>query len=71
MAMARIASVLQGFRAVLATTMELSAMLAISAVGGVLLRPMERLLGFGFWTTNISIGTEAIAERVAVCLFVV
>jgi len=45
--MARIAAVLRVFRAVIATTMAISSMLAITAIGGVLRITLNRMLGIG------------------------
>ena len=69
--MARIAAVLRVFRAVIAATMEISSLLALTAVGGVRRSSGYRLLGIGDWPTTIPISSvTAASSRFTVFLFV-
>ena len=68
--MVPIARVLEVFRAVYATTVGDAAMLAITAVGGVLRRAVIRMLGIGDWTSAVPLWSVAISTRVTVRLFV-
>ncbi len=53
--MARTVAVSRVFRAVVVTTMEISTVLAMSAIGGVLRSSMNRVLGVGDCTASIPI----------------
>ena len=67
--MARTVVVFRVFRAVLAPPLDISTMLAIAALGGVLRRAVSRMLGFGICTEAFPIGTLSIT-RVTVFQFV-
>ena len=58
------------FRAVFASALEISSMLAVPVFGGVLRSTMGRMLCVGNWTPTIPISTAAKAPRITVFQFV-
>ena len=70
--MARTVAVSRVFRAVIATTVVFSSLLAVKAIGGVLRSAMGRVLGIGVWATAVPVSTDtsAATARITVFLFV-
>ena len=68
--MARTVAVSRVFRAVVATTMAFSTVLAVTAIGGVLRRTMGRMLGVGNCTAAFPISPVTITSRITVFQFV-
>ena len=68
--MAQTAAVSRVFRAVFATAMGISSVLAIAAIGGVLRRVVKRMLCIGYCTTALPIFFVTVTTRITVFLFV-